>query len=162
MNKIIRDNMFNRLFHCHQVKEQHETLRKHKALVCATPSFLQALEECSTLQEVLNIHKDLWGSGFQNIHIGPCSTGFFRTKDILSMTPDEVFLGNIYGLWTYNIPDWEKRRDKRIGVNGFGVDEDYSLYKIILDQYRNRLIFNVRGICEQAKEYIADYEAVNH
>ena len=54
----------------------------------------------------------------------PDKYGVFRTKDIATMSPDEVFLGGICGLFTYNITTWElyKKTDK-------------EAYNIVLNQY---------------------------
>lgn len=54
----------------------------------------------------------------------PDKYGVFRTKDIATMSPDDVFLGGICGLFTFNITTWElyKKTDK-------------EAYNIILNQY---------------------------
>lgn len=54
----------------------------------------------------------------------PDKYGVFRTKDIATMSPDDVFLGGICGLFTQNIIMWElyKKNDK-------------EAYNIVLNQY---------------------------
>lgn len=54
----------------------------------------------------------------------PDKYGVFRTKDIATMSPDDVFLGGIYGLFTQDITMWElyKKNDK-------------EAYNIVLNQY---------------------------
>ena len=54
----------------------------------------------------------------------PDKYGVFRTKDIATMSPNDVFLGGICGLFTYNITAWElyKKTDK-------------EAYNIVLNQY---------------------------
>lgn len=54
----------------------------------------------------------------------PDRYGVFRTKDIATMSPDDVFLGGICGLFTFNITTWElyKKTDK-------------EAYNIVLNQY---------------------------
>lgn len=54
----------------------------------------------------------------------PDKYGVFRTKDIATMSPDDVFLGGICGLFTFNITTWElyKRTDK-------------EAYNTVLNQY---------------------------
>ena len=54
----------------------------------------------------------------------PDKYGVFRTKDIATMSPDDVFLGGICGLFTFNITTWElyKKTDK-------------EAYNIVLNQY---------------------------
>lgn len=161
MKKIIRDNLINRILHCGKLREQREEYRRKKHLANAAPAFLQAINDCDSLMTMLSIHKDLWGSGFQNGNIGPCDTGMFRTKDILTMKPEEVFLGDIYGIWTHEMPFWEKHKMEPLGANGFGLDEKMSLYQIILGQYRRLLCSNVETIKRQAADYIFLYETVN-
>ena len=58
----------------------------------------------------------------------PDKYGVFRTEDIATMSPDDVFLGGIYGLFTQNIIMWElyKKNDK-------------EAYNIVLNQYYNLL-----------------------
>lgn len=58
----------------------------------------------------------------------PDKYGVFRTKDIATMSPDDVFLGGICGLFTQNIIMWElyKKNDK-------------EAYNIVLNQYYNLL-----------------------
>lgn len=161
MSNIIRDNFVNRILHCGKLREQREEYRRRKCLVNAAPAFIQSLADCDSLMTVLSIHKDLWGSGFHNKNIGPDEYGMFRTKDILTMKPEEVFLGNIYGLWTHEIPFWEERKEDPVGANCFGMDENTSLYKIILNQYCRLLMFNVEEIRRQAEDYVCLYETVN-
>lgn len=56
--------------------------------------------------------------------ICPNKYGVFRTKDIATMSPDDVFLGGICGLFTHDITTWElyKKTDK-------------EAYNIVLNQY---------------------------
>lgn len=41
-----------------------------------------------------------------NPAICPDKYGMFRTSDISTMDPSEVFLGDIYGLWTHSLNYW--------------------------------------------------------
>lgn len=69
----------------------------------------------------MNIHKDAWGSGFQNENSGPYPYGVFRTSNIPEMTITEVYLGGIYGLNTNSISFWEEHKNDKYGCNGLGV-----------------------------------------
>lgn len=40
------------------------------------------------------------------------------------MTPEEVFLGDIWGLWTHPITFWETRKDSTMAGNEFGISDD--------------------------------------
>lgn len=54
----------------------------------------------------------------------PDKYGVFRTKDIATMSPDDVFLGGIWGLFTHNITMWELYKK---------IDEE--AYDTVLYQY---------------------------
>lgn len=54
----------------------------------------------------------------------PDKYGVFRTKDIATMSPDDVFLGGICGLFTHNITTWELYKKT-----------DIEAYNIVLNQY---------------------------
>ena len=99
--------------------------------------------ECNTICEDNGWGKSTLASfirvmfyGFKNENTRPCKYGFFRTEDIETMRPDEVYLGDIYGLWTNNIPFWEEHRDETMAGNGFGIPGDTKCYDLILNQYR--------------------------
>lgn len=90
----------------------------------------------------MNIHKE---TGFQNENIGPCPYGVFRTLDIPSMTPDQIYL---WGLVTKPVSFWEERKEDKYGCNGFGIDENLEM---IVDQYR-KLLTSV--LCSTRQEII--------
>lgn len=113
-------------------------------------SIINAIKDCDSLISLMYIHKDAWGSGFQNKNIAPCSYGIFRTSDILTMVPCEVFLGGIYGLNINPIPFWEAHKNDKYGCNGFGIDKNDSLYEIVLNQYKNLLLSNIRYMLKVA------------
>lgn len=89
--------------------------------------YLSELSEATSLLQLLNIHRNLWNDGLRHPNIDPDEYGIFRIRDISFMTPSEVYLGNIHGLWTAPLSEW-------IGT----MDEH-----IIIEQYRNHLISNV-------------------
>lgn len=155
--RILKDNLYNRLFHCRQLRRQREKVWDARHVINAAYPFLGALENANDLHQVLEIHRDLWGSGFQNRNLGPDPYGMFRTKDILEMKPEEVYLGNIFGLNTLAIPEWEETREQPYGTNGFGIDPETKTYSLVLDQYRNILTDNVKAIRDKAKEYLAQF-----
>lgn len=139
-----RNNIWNRLFHKTEIKENKKKMSIYVKQRESGQSFINAIKNCDSLITLMYIHKDAWGNGFQNKNIGPDPYGIFRTSDILTMIPDEVLLGGIYGLNTDPIPFWELHKNEKYGYNGFGIDKNYSLYKIILDQYKNLLLSNIR------------------
>ena len=104
----------------------------------------------------MNIHK---GTGFQNENIGPCPYGVFRTLDIPSMTPDQIYL---WGLVTKPVSFWEERKEDKYGCNGFGIDENLSLYEMIVDQYRKLLSSNIRAMFNKARNNYPYYKSLGY
>lgn len=145
-----RNNIWNRLFHNTEVKENQKKMSIYVKQRKEGQSFVNAIKDCDSLTTLMHIHKDAWGNGFQNKNIGPDPYGIFRTSDILTMTPCEVFLGGIYGLNTNPIPFWKQHKNDKYGCNGFGIDENDSLYEIILNQYKNLLLSNIRYMLKVA------------
>ena len=139
-----KNNIWNRLFHKAEVQENIKQMSIYTKQCLEGQKFLDKIGESNTLITLMNIHKDAWGTGFQNENIGPCPYGVFRTLDIPSMTPDQIYLGGIWGLVTKPIPFWEKRKEDKYGCNGFGIDADDSLYEIVLEQYRHLSLSNIR------------------
>lgn len=92
--------------------------------------FIRRLERSDDLLELFSLHRQIWDNGLRNPNIGPCEYGMFRTEDISRMKPDEVFLGNIFGLFTLPLPQW------------IGTPEE----PIITQQYRDHLIANVKQL----------------
>lgn len=146
-----RNNMWNRIFHNKEIKRNIAECNKFLTWNNQGQYFLDAIGKAISLYRVLAIHRDAWGTGFQNENIGPCAYGMFRTKDIPKMTAEEVYLGGIWGLCTYNLPFWEKHKDDKYGCNGFNLDENISLYGLVLDQYKNILTSNIKYMMQQAK-----------
>ena len=146
-----RNNIWNRIFHNKEIKKNIAECNKFLTWNNQGQQFLDAIGKAISLYRVLDIHRDAWGTGFQNENIGPCAYGMFRTKDISKMTAEEVYLGDIWGLCTYNLPFWEKHKDDKYGCNGFGIDENTSLYELILNQYKNILTLNIKAMMQQAK-----------
>lgn len=88
---------------------------KQKALTNA----IIKINNAKTLIDLFNIHKEIGEYVNETENLGPDKYGMFRTKHISTMLPEEVYLGNIYGLWTYNILDWEKYPEKEIVFNQY-------------------------------------------
>ena len=105
--------------------------------------FIRRVGRCDNLLELFSLHRQIWDSGIRNANIGPNEFGMFRTEDISRMKPDEVFLGNIFGLFTLPLPEWIGRPEE----------------PIITQQYRNHLLSNVKqqqsliydsGLCRES------------
>ena len=90
--------------------------------------FIRRVGRCDNLLELFSLHRQIWDSGIRNANIGPNEFGMFRTEDISRMKPEEVFLGNIFGLSTLPLPQW------------IGAQEE----PLIVQQYRDHLLSNVK------------------
>jgi len=112
----------------------------------------------TSLPELLCIHKELWEAGFQNKSLGPSCYGMFRTESIPEMKAEEVFLGNIWGLWTFNITDWEKEKNKGKSGGGYPIYTYLTVYQIILNQYKEILSSNVLSIAQEAEKELKELE----
>lgn len=89
--------------------------------------YLSEISKADSLMGLLEVHRQMWADGIRHSNIGPNEYGIFRTNDISTMRPSEVFLGNIYGLWTAPLSEWIGSKDEHI----------------IMDQYRHHLSSNV-------------------
>lgn len=157
-----KNNIWNKLFHKAEVQKNMKQMSIYSRQCLEGQKFLKAIQECESLVALMNIHKDAWGTGFQNKNIGPCPYGVFRTLDIPSMTPDQVYLGGIWGLTTESIPFWEERKADKYGCNGFGLNENISLYKMILDQYKGLLSTNIQAMFDNARTEYPYYKTLGY
>ena len=157
-----KNNIWNRLFHKAEVQENIKQMSIYTKQCLEGQKFLDAIKSCKFLYDLISIHKDAWAAGFQNENIGPHPYGIFRTPDIPSMTPDQIYLGGIYGLPTHPIPFWDEHRGGRYGCNGFGIDEDLYLYEIIVAQYKDLLRSNIRAMFNKARDNYPYYRSLGY
>lgn len=159
MKKVLKKNLWNRIFHKKQLQRQSQEMERLKQIIRDAEFFLNVLRDCTDLRQLLQIHKDMWRSGIRNRNIGPCDYGMFRTKDILDMRPEEVYLGDIYGLWTFSIPTWEQQKENKYGDGAvqWGLSPDITLYEIVFNQYRRLLTSNLEAIREESENSLAGY-----
>jgi hypothetical protein len=132
----MKNNLWNKIFH---KKELDQYLNQ----LIYGEQILHDIQCCKSLLDLLALHKFIYPL-FPSPNIGPDKYGMFRTSDISTMTPDQVFLGNIYGLWTKPITYWENYKEETLG--GFGMPENLKIYDIILGQYKLILYSNVENI----------------
>jgi hypothetical protein len=137
--------LWNRIFHRKALKKQRTLYWRTKALVSNYPKIKEEIENSTDLLQLLAAHKKAWVYGFRNDNLGPCEFGMFRTKSIPDMTSNEVYLGNINGLWTFTLREWQNKRGSK----------DYN---VIVFQYKNHLLSNATNIAQTAKDYVYQYE----
>lgn len=158
--KVLKNNLWNKIFNKKKLEEQEKEVKRLEDIVKNANEYLPRLARCDDLMGLMYLHRELWACGLQNKNIGPCKDGMFRTEDIMTMKPDEVFLGDVYSLWTFSIPEWEKRKGVKYGeqiaiLNG--LDPDITVYEIACKQYRNLLMTNVALIKSEAVDALVDY-----
>lgn len=150
-------NLWNRLFHANELLEQEKQYQRLGIIIDTYPSLKKNLTAAESLADLLVIHKQAWGFGYQNKSLGPCPHGMFRTENIIDLKPEEVYLGNIYGLWTFNIPEWERNKDETMAGNGFGLDPNIRCYDLVRQQYYRLLCSNIDFIYNDAIEQKEEY-----
>jgi hypothetical protein len=144
---MIRNNLWNRIFHRREVSEIRKQLFLNQQAILVYDKLEFKLRNCTELLELLDIHKLMWSYNYRNANLGPCSYGMFRTTDSIEhMSPDEVYLGDIYGLATNNITFWESHKNEKFGDNGFGLDPEISMYALLVAQYKRLLIANLHEL----------------
>ena len=116
---------------------------------------LDAIHKCDSLTKLVKLHKLAWANGFKNENLAPQRYGMIRSNSIEELTPNQVFLGGIWGLNTYPIPFWEEYKGDKYGCNGFGLDPNTDLYTLILNQYKELIVSNVQSLYKKAKKRIS-------
>lgn len=157
-----KNNLWNRTFFKKAIQKNMKDAELQLTLSKNGARIINKVKKCDSLYVLLNIHKEAWLLGFQNKNLGPDKYGMFRTENIPTMKPEEIFLGGIWGLFTHAIPFWEERKSKPYGCNGFGIDPEISLYSIILDQYKNLLISNIDNIWCEAEKALVVYKKAGY
>lgn len=153
-----KNNLWNRIFFKKEIRKNMEDAVLKHTLSKNGSRIINAVKKCDSLEELLSIHKEAWIVGFQNKNLGPCKYGMFRTENIPTMQPSEVFLGDIWGLFTRAIPFWEEHKSQTYGCNGFGIDPGTSLYSLVLDQYKEILRCNFTSIWCEAESMLTFYK----
>ena len=148
------NNLFNRIFHKKKLAKLKKQATTYKQQLEHGTQIIDAIHKCNSLTELVELHKLAWVIGFKNENLAPQRYGMIRANSIESLTPNEVFLGGIWGLNTHSIPFWEEHKGDKYGANGFGIDPTYNLYTMILNQYKGLVESNVQLLYEKAvKEY---------
>ncbi len=175
--KTTKNSRWNRLFHTKEIKANAELKQKLMKLIELAPELIARIGEVTytegnpnsatitgvtSLIDVLGIHKEAWSQGFQNENIGPCSYGIYRCETISEMNPSQVFLGDIFGLFTKNIEFWERYKDEGKSGGGYPIYEYLTVYEIVLRQYKHQLSSNIKAIAENAKKELSQLEELGY
>lgn len=154
----MKNNLWNRLFHYKQLEESKKEYEKSCHIVSVYSSLVNKIKNAKNLLALFELHKEAWSEGFQNKNLGPDMFGMFRCESIEDMKPSQVFLGGVYGLHTFSIPEWELRKTETYGVNQHGYTQNTRCYDIMVDVYKDHLLSNMYYINEKAKEKIVEHE----
>lgn len=160
--KIIRNSLFNRLFHHRTISSNIKKLEDIKSTLWNHPYLIEALNECTTLTELLNIHKQAYAAGYNNKNLSPNKFRMFRTTSISDMKPSEVFLGNIYGIWTNtleffeSLPHQNKTHFERTEI--FPIDS----YSLVFNQYYLHLLSNIEAMYESYQKILEEFKSKNY
>lgn len=156
-----KKNLWNKIFHKKVIKEQQALYEKFKRMSGFYSDIHHGILNAKTLTSLIEIHKMAWKIGYRNENLAPCPWGMFRTKNIMTMSPNEVYLGDIWGLWTNTVSFWDEHAELKMGDNGFGIDPEEKIYNLIMSQYRSLLKSNVNYLRSEADKFIYEYESVN-
>lgn len=117
--------------------EKSKKEEKRKKICSYINYFIEEIKKAENLYDLYVLHIQLWGCGIRCSNLGPNEYGMFRTKDILTMKPYEVYLGNIWGLFTKPLPFWNTCSET-----------DQAL---VLQQYKTILLSNLEEINRHEK-----------
>lgn len=124
-------------------QEKKNEINKLEYQIRQLNKFKDELMSHHTLEDTFKIHKQLGEMHLAwSIAICPDKYGMFRTSNIATMSMDEVFLGDIYGLWTHTLTFWLSYQD-----------ED-SVSKIT-NQYYQQVLSGIKAEIEELKKKIS-------
>lgn len=92
------NNLFNRIFHKKELAELKKQALIYKKQLEHGVQIIAAIHKCDSLTELVELHKLAWANGFKNNNLAPHPYGMIRAANIGSLTPNQVFLGGIWGI----------------------------------------------------------------
>ena len=150
--KKVKNNIWNRLFHSKALKEYQEWRKEANFIIGWNKQLNEDLKRATTLQELINIHKHAWEIGYKSPSLSPCPWGMFRCESIPELTLNNLYLGDIWGLWTNTGRFWEEHKNETMSGNGFGIDPEKKVYDLIMQQYRQHLRSNINAIADNTSK----------
>lgn len=122
------------------IKKKDE-INKLEHQICQLNKFKGELMSHHTLEDTFKVHRQLGAMHLAWNHaICPDKYGMFRTSNIATMSTDEVFLGDIYGLWTHSLTYWLSSKNE-------------DAVSTITDQYYQQVLSGIKAeIKELAKK----------
>lgn len=124
-------------------QEKKNEINKLEYQICQLNKFKGELMSHHTLEDTFKIHKQLGEMHLAwSIAICPDKYGMFRTSNIATMSMDEVFLGDIYGLWTHTLTFWLSCQDE-------------DAVSKITNQYYQQVLSGIKAEIEELKKKIS-------
>ena len=118
------------------IKKKDE-INKLEHQICQLNKFKGELMSHHTLEDTFKVHRQLGAMHLAWNHaICPDKYGMFRTSNIATMSTDEVFLGDIYGLWTHSLTYWLSSKNE-------------DAVSIITDQYYQQVLSGIEAEIEE-------------
>lgn len=155
-----KNNLWNRIFHSKTIKNNKQQYTIYLNQVARAKYYVHLIKETKDLLSLLELHKSIYNNDF--CESGPNPYGMFRCESILAMTPEDVYLGGIWGLTTNNISFWESKKTELYGSNEFGIKENTLLYDLVLEQYKRCLINGITSVYNKAQSKIPTYEVYGY
>ena len=171
-----KNNAWNRLFHNKEIKANLKKKHEAERLILLETELLDRIGSVTftegdpnsarvtgiqSLTGLLSIHKEAWNQGFRNQDLGPCE--MFRTDNISTMQPYEVFLGVICDIAARSLPFFEGRRYDNVKVSEKCPEYDHlTEYQVVLKQYKTLLTDNIKAIANQAKKELDELMALGY
>lgn len=144
-----KNNKINRILFRNSIKKNQELMQEITRKINMCDDYIGTLKgtaienNASTLCKLFDLHKEIWNNGIRNKNIGPDRYGIFRTEDISTMKYSEVYLGNIFGLWTLPIPEWVDKTERYCYSSSVA---QLSELEIVTKQYKDLLLSNIKDI----------------
>lgn len=124
-------------------QEKKNEINKLEHQIRQLNKFKDELMSHHTLEDTFKIHKQLGEMHLAwSIAICPDKYGMFRTKQIATMDPSEVFLGDIEGLWTHTLTFWLSCQDE-------------DAVSKITNQYYQQVLSGIKAEIEELKKKIS-------
>ncbi len=81
---------------------------------------------------------------------GRSEFGWNRTKYSERVTDNNVFLGNIFGLWTFPVSEWRKYKDEPKGSFAYlgGNMAKFNAYDVVSNQAGRFMTPHINAMCE--------------
>lgn len=118
------------------IKKKDE-INKLEHQICQLNKFKGELMSHHTLEDTFKVHRQLGAMHLAWNHaICPDKYGMFRTSNIATMSTDEVFLGDIYGLWTHSLTYWLSSKNE-------------DAVSVITDQYYHQVLSGIEAEIEE-------------